>query len=73
VWIWTDRTVAFGGIALLRQVAWHEIGHVTHISRGMVFASTDERERWADGFSWCKERIAGVGYQVMPEDCTDYR
>jgi hypothetical protein len=73
VWIWADRTIDFGGIPLLRQVAWHELGHVTHITRGVVFDSPDAREQWADGFSWCKEQIQGVGYTLMPEDCTTYR
>lgn len=64
--LWPDRIATD---PLLRKTAWHELGHVVYDDR----PRTMNEELWADGFAWCVEPIAGVGYMNSPTDCTDYR
>lgn len=69
IWLWTNK---MGDDRVLRKVAWHELGHVVWDRKGLAGTQAAE-ERWADGYSYCTEPIAGVGYSSRPKDCRGYR
>ena len=69
IWIWPERLV---DNRALRKVAWHEVGHVVWERRHLSGTQTEE-ERWADGFAYCAEPIAGVSYSARPTNCRSYR
>ena len=69
IWIWPERLV---DSRALRKVAWHEVGHVVWERRNRSGTQAEE-ERWADGFAYCTEPIAGVSYSIRPTNCGAYR
>ena len=69
VWMWPDKML---DNRVLRKVAWHEVGHVVWERQGRTGTQVQE-ERWADGYAYCAEPIAGVSYAVRPSNCRDYR
>jgi hypothetical protein len=69
LWLWPDRMT---DTRVLRKIAWHELGHVVWDRQGRTGTQADE-ERWADGFSWCQEQLAGVGYTYRPTNCAEFR
>lgn len=68
IWLWPNKMT---DSRVLRKVAWHEIGHVAWDRQGRSGTQAAE-ELWADGYSYCSEPIAGVGYSSRPTDCTSY-
>lgn len=64
IWMWPDRA----DDPLLRKVAWHELGHIVFDERDPAA----DAEWWADGYSWCRERVAGQDYVNRPVDCRPY-
>ena len=69
IWIWPARLL---DDRALRKVAWHEVGHVVWERRHRSGTQAEE-ERWADGYAYCAEPIAGVSYSIRPTDCRTYR